>query len=259
MDMESLRAEIKVALKIDPWSMVPSLRLRNVTPPYAAATSTAEEDASHQPASVELPEHPELERPLAAVPQIIADLQDERISIRLRLAELNAHLQREVAVFGRHVQRIREQSEESLTQSEMEYAAKVSKLEKLVVQERQERRRESEELRSSLESIWNQISEKAKPIAQGHSDSAIVLASPERASSVKDCIRNLEHVPTIYDLVQEALKNQARLFSEIKEERTHRYNQVNAMRLEAHWLQRQVETLSASTPSVPVLGSEGHT
>lgn len=131
-DMESLRAEVNVAqmsMKLNTHSVLTTPRVHNVSPPCAGTTSTTEEDASNQLVNVELPvsvrwspapgeeleaEPLELQSTLAAVPQMIASLQEERISTRLRLTELHSRLQREVAAFGRQVQCIREQSEESL-------------------------------------------------------------------------------------------------------------------------------------------------
>jgi len=192
----------------------------------------------------------EVEPAGAVPPEVERELQAERQSRCARLAELHARVTREVAELTCTLEQQCAAVAEELAGGRRRLEEQLRALERALGQEREQRGRESQELRAILEAVWQRAA--AAPREHGGAGLQRLFAYPE--GGTKEFVGDTDDVFTLYDMVREVLSDSSQLQKEIAEEREERRLEADAAARQTERLEFRVNALQAIVRSAASWG-----
>jgi len=199
--------------------------------------------------------------PTQGVEGLARDLEAERLNRCSKDADIHARIGREVSDLGRRLEEQYRALGEAIADASRQMEERRLALEKALETEREDRARESNELRAIVETVWQRAAMVPDAKEKDTMDKKYYFRYDEGPGeeSYKELVGDQEDINTLYEMVREALGDTVGLRQEIGEERDDRRGELQAARQQLERLERQFNTLQALVQqATPLASSREH-
>jgi len=179
---------------------------------------------------------------------IVNELEAERLRRCAQVADIHARIGREVADLNWHVEEQRLVLADDLAANTRLAEERHSALEKAAERERENSSRECNELRATLDSVWQKVTSSglaSQTLKEGKSYYLRYEDENGEIERTKEVVGDQEDINTLYEMVREALGDTVHLREQLSEDREARSRELVATRQQAARLEKQLNTTQA--------------